>query len=254
MFGDIRIAPSILSANFMELGKDIRMIEEAGAGFVHVDVMDGHFVPNLTMGVPVVKQLKKITALPLDVHLMISNPLVQAPWFLKAGADILTAHAEALTPKEMLEYVKLVHEAGALASLSVKPKTPVSVLEPVIAELDMVLVMSVEPGFSGQSYIAGSEEKVAEVVRMARAAGASPLIEVDGGIGVATAPGVCAAGADVLVCGNAVFAADDPTCALHDVQAAGEAAQEAFWRTAGLYLDNGDSDKTGRKNRGNYGD
>ena len=184
---------------------------------------------------------------------MISNPLVQAPWFLAAGADILTAHAEALAADEIREYVDLVHAAGARAALSVKPNTPVSVLEPVIADLDIVLVMSVEPGFSGQSYIEGSEEKVAQVVRMARAAGSSPLIEVDGGIGVATAPGVCAAGADVLVCGNAVFAAEDPAAALREVQAAGEAAQETFWRMAGSYLE-GDEADAARSDRGNYGD
>ena len=254
MFGDVKISPSILSANFLEMGRDIRMIEEAGAGYVHVDVMDGHFVPNLTMGVPLVKQLKKVTALPLDVHLMISNPLVQAPWFLKAGADILTAHTEAFEDvAEMREYIALVHAAGAMAALSVKPKTPVDVLEPVIEDLDMVLIMSVEPGFSGQSYIEGSDAKVAEVVRMARAAGVNPLIEVDGGIGVATAPPVCAAGADVLVCGNAVFAAEDPAAALAAVQLAGTEAQESFFRTADAFLFD-DAPAGGVRERGNYGD
>ena len=225
MFGDVKISPSILSADFMHLADDIRMIQEAGAGYVHVDVMDGHFVPNLTMGVPLVKQLKRITALPLDVHLMISNPLVQVPWFLAAGADIVTAHTETLYGDDLRKFIDIVHAAGAKAGLSVKPKTPVEVLEPVIADVDLVLVMSVEPGFSGQSYIAGSEDKVAKVAQMAARYGANPLIEVDGGIGVKTAPGVCAAGADVLVCGNAVFAAEDPAAALHAVEAAGNQAR-----------------------------
>lgn len=224
MFQPVRISPSILSANFMELGADVARIVDAGAGYVHVDVMDGHFVPNLTMGVPVLKQLSKRVSAPMDVHLMIENPLVQIPWFIAAGADIITFHVEAVSDEEMVEGVRMIHEAGLKAAVSVKPKTPVSAIAPVIGEVDMVLVMSVEPGFSGQSYIEGSEKRVAEVVAMARAAGSSPLIQVDGGIGVATAALVAAAGADVLVCGNAVFGADDPAAALKAVE---DAANEA---------------------------
>lgn len=227
MFEQVRIAPSILSADFMAMGDDIARIEEAGAGFVHVDVMDGHFVPNLSMGVPLVKQLARATDLPLDVHLMVSNPLDQIPWFAEAGADSLTVHAEVLYGDALVRAVEAIREAGCKAAVSLKPKTPVATLAPVIADLDMVLIMSVEPGFSGQSYIEGSEERVAEVVRLARAAGASPLIQVDGGIGVATAPRVAAAGADVLVCGNAVFAAEDPSAALVAVRDAAEAARKA---------------------------
>lgn len=218
MFQPVKIAPSILSANFMDLQADIDKIAQAGAGYVHVDVMDGHFVPNLTMGVPLLKQLSKATEVPMDVHLMISNPLTQIPWFIAAGADIITFHAEAVSEEEMVEAVRMIHEAGVKAAVSVKPKTPVEVLAPVIADLDMVLVMSVEPGFSGQSYIEGSEDKVAAVVEMARACGNNPLIQVDGGIGVKTAARVAAAGADVLVCGNAVFAAGDPAAALKAVE------------------------------------
>lgn len=225
MFEPVKIAPSILSADFMNLGRDVALIEEAGAGYVHVDVMDGHFVPNLTMGVPVVKQLKKATALPLDVHLMIGNPLEQLPWFLDAGADSVTVHAEALDAEGLARAVAVIHAAGAKAAVSVKPATPVEAIAPVIADVDMVLVMSVEPGFSGQSYIEGSDLRVARTAELARAAGASPLIQVDGGIGTATAPLVAAAGADVLVCGNAVFAADDPAAALKAVRAAAERAR-----------------------------
>ena len=227
MFEPVEIAPSILSADFMQLGRDVALIEEAGAGYVHVDVMDGHFVPNLTMGVPVVKQLKRATKLPLDVHLMIENPLEQLPWFLDAGADSVTVHAETLDADGLVRAIDAIHGAGAKAAVSVKPKTGLGALAPVVDKVDMVLVMSVEPGFSGQSYIEGSDARVARIAEMAAAVGASPLIQVDGGIGEATAPLVAGAGADVLVCGNAVFAADDPASALAAVRAAAERARLA---------------------------
>ena len=226
MFQPIKIAPSILSADFMNLARDVERIERGGAGYVHVDVMDGHFVPNLTMGVPVVKQLKRVCGIPLDVHLMISNPLEQLPWYLDAGADLVTVHAEAAPGYQLDRAIDAIHEAGALAAASVKPKTPVEMLAPVMGKLDMVLIMSVEPGFSGQSYIAGSERKVARAVEIARAMGASPLIEVDGGISASTAPLVAAAGADVLVCGSAVCGAADPARAIAEVTAAAEAARK----------------------------
>ena len=170
MFQPVKIAPSILSADFMNLQADIEMIEEGGAGYVHVDVMDGHFVPNLTIGVPHVKQLKKIARIPLDVHLMISNPLEQLPWFLDAGADMVTVHAETLEGQWLDRAIDMIHDAGAQACVALKPNTPVDVIASVIGKLDMVLVMSVEPGFSGQGYIEGSEDKVAQVVAMAREA------------------------------------------------------------------------------------
>jgi len=192
-----------------------------------VDVMDGHFVPNLTIGVPHVKQLSRITDLPLDVHLMISNPLEQLPWFIEAGADMLTVHAETLEGQWLDRAIALIHDGGAKACVALKPGTPPDVLAGRIAHLDMVLVMSVEPGFSGQGYIQGSEEKVARVVEMARAAGNDGLlIQVDGGIGVKTASLVTAAGADVLVCGNAVFAADDPQAAIREIARLGDEARE----------------------------
>lgn len=226
MFQPVRIAPSILSADFMNLQRDIETIERGGAGFVHVDVMDGHFVPNLTIGVPHVKQLKAITNLPLDVHLMIQNPLEQLPWFLDAGADLVTVHAETLEGQWLNRAVSLIREAGAKACVALKPNTSAEVLASVIGELDMVLVMSVEPGFSGQGYIEGSEAKVARVVEMAEEAGnESMLIEVDGGIGPKTVERVCAAGADVIVCGNAVYAAEDPAAAISEIAALGDAAR-----------------------------
>ena len=232
MYQPVKIAPSILSADFMHLADDIALIEEAGAAFVHIDVMDGHFVPNLTMGVPLLKQLAPATNLICDVHLMIDNPLTEIPWFLDAGADLVNVHVEALTEDELVRAVAMIHEAGKMAAAALKPKTPVSALAPVIDRLDMALVMSVEPGFSGQSYIAGSEVRVAEVAAMARVAGNEALlIQVDGGIGEATAPLVAAAGADVLVCGNAVFKAEDPAVALQAVKAAADGARLAALAT-----------------------
>ncbi|MBR0405042.1 MAG: ribulose-phosphate 3-epimerase [Eggerthellaceae bacterium] len=226
MFQPVKIAPSILSADFMNLERDIRMIEQGGAGYVHVDVMDGHFVPNLTIGVPHVKQLKGITELPLDVHLMIANPLEQLPWFIQAGADMITVHEETLEGQWLERAIQMIHDGGAQACVALKPNTPVEVLAQSIAELDMVLVMSVEPGFSGQGYIEGSELKVAQVAQMAKDAGNDGLlIEVDGGIGVKTVERVCAAGADVIVCGNAVYAAEDPQAAIREIEALGNAAR-----------------------------
>lgn len=226
MFQPVKISPSILSADFLNMGAEVDMVGHAGADWVHVDVMDGHFVPNLTMGVPLVKQLKKATGLLLDVHLMISNPLVQIPWFLDAGADIVTFHLEATSDEEAQRAIDLIHDAGAQAGIAIKPGTPTASVAPYVASVEMVLVMSVEPGFSGQSYIEGSDAKVADVVRLAREAGASPLIQVDGGISSSTLAGVVAAGADVLVCGNAVFAAPDPAQAIASVRAAAESAVE----------------------------
>ncbi|MGI6105093.1 MAG: ribulose-phosphate 3-epimerase [Raoultibacter sp.] len=227
MFQPVRIAPSILSADFMHMEESIRSIKEGGAEFIHIDVMDGHFVPNLTIGVPFVKQLRAITKLPLDVHLMISNPLEQIPWFIDAGADIVNFHVEPYEDDRAKteQALQLIKDAGLLAALTIKPATPVSSLEPFMSELDMVLVMSVNPGFSGQSYIEGSENKVAEVVRIAREKNLAPLIEVDGGIGLETASRVVSAGADVLVAGNAVFGASDIGAAIAQIKQVSNDAQ-----------------------------
>ncbi len=217
MFTEPKIAPSILSADFMNMEDDIHMIEKAGASYVHVDVMDGHFVPNLTLGVPFVKQLKKITSLALDVHLMISNPLTQLPWYLEYTPDIVTVHVEALdeSKDEINQAIDMIHEAGVKAALALKPDCNIEVLKPYIAKLDMVLIMSVSPGFSGQKFIEGTDARVARVVEMAREVDVAPLIEVDGGLGINEATRlVAAAGVDVFVTGSACFAAEDPAYAI----------------------------------------
>lgn len=227
MYQPVKISPSILSADFMNMQRDIREIEEAGADWIHVDVMDGHFVPNLTLGVPFVKQLKSIAHIPLDVHLMIDNPLEELPWFCACEPQVVTVHAEALDFEagEAQKAIDLIHSCGASAGVSIKPDTPVSAIADTIGLWDMVLVMSVYPGFSGQSFIPESEQRTAELARLCTQSGCKPLIQVDGGIGEATAPKVCAGGADVLVAGNAVFKAADRAEAIAAIRAAGLAAQ-----------------------------
>ncbi len=216
MFTDIQIAPSILSADFANLERDVRMISAAGADWIHVDVMDGHFVPNLTIGPAHVKMLKRVTDVPLDVHLMIDNPEVQVPWYIEAGADSVTVHVEVCD--DAASMLRTIRDAGVKVGISLNPETDVSVLEGLLGLVDLVLVMSVHPGFGGQSFIESSPAKIAAIVEMCKAEGAAPLIEVDGGIGVATAPLVRAAGADVLVAGSAIFCADDPAAALRGIR------------------------------------
>ncbi len=201
MSNPLLIAPSILSADFEDIAGAISLLEEADADWVHIDVMDGHFVPNITMGIPLVQALRRITSKPLDAHLMVSNPLRQTPWFLEAGADIVTFHREAVSAEEAHTAIQLIHEGGARAGISVKPATDLA---------DIVLIMSVEPGFSGQSFIEGSDSRVAQVRQMAEDVGTDLLIQVDGGIGEGTVGQVAQAGADCVVCGNAFFKASDP--------------------------------------------
>ena len=216
MFTDIQIAPSILSADFANLERDVRMVSEAGADWIHVDVTDGHFVPNLTIGPAHVKMLKRVTDVPLDVHLMIDNPEVQVPWYIDAGADSVTVHVEACDDAATM--LRMIGDAGVKVGISLNPETDASALEGLLGLVDMVLVMSVRPGFGGQSFIESSPAKIAAIVEMCKAEGAAPLIEVDGGIGVGTAPLVSAVGADVLVAGSAIFCADDPAVALRGIR------------------------------------
>jgi ribulose-phosphate 3-epimerase len=216
----VLIAPSILSADFMELGAAVQRIQEGGADFVHVDVMDGRFVPNLTIGPPVVKALKRVATVPLDVHLMIDNADSTIGWYLDAGADWVTVHAEACT--HLHRVVQTIHSAGSKAGVSLNPATPVEVLRDIIGEIDMVLVMSVNPGFGGQSFIRRSVERIRRLVSLCAEEGVTPLIQVDGGIDPTTAPLVASAGARCLVAGSAIFCEEDPVAAMNAIREAAE--------------------------------
>ena len=209
----IYVAPSILSADFAELGNEIRKIEAAGADLVHVDVMDGHFVPNISLGIPVVKCARKATKLPFDVHLMIENPDRYIDAFAEAGADIITVHQEACV--HLHRTIQMIKKRNLKAAAALNPATPVSTLESILPDLDMVLLMSVNPGFGGQSYIPATTCKIAALRRMADELGMPDLdIEVDGGVDPVTCKEVRAAGANVLVAGSAVFGAADPAAVI----------------------------------------
>lgn len=203
----VKIAPSILSADFSRLGEEIRAIEAGGADYVHVDVMDGHFVPNITIGPLVVEAARKVTNLPLDVHLMIENPDRYIPDFAKAGADILTVHQE--TVPHLHRTVQLIRSLGKKAGVSINPATPVAALDLILDDLDLVLVMSVNPGFGGQSFIPSCLGKITALRRMIAERGLKVELEVDGGVKTDNIGRIVAAGADVLVAGSAVFGTDD---------------------------------------------
>ena len=199
----IRLAPSILSADFANLGAEIAAVTRGGADQIHVDVMDGHFVPNITIGVPVVKSLRKVTQLPLDVHLMITDPDRYIEAFIDAGANLLSVHVEVLP--HLHRTVTHIKKLGAKAGVVLNPSTPVSSIEEIAGDVDFVLVMSVNPGFGGQVFIPGSVRKIRQVRALLDSAGNSAPIEVDGGVDLATVESVVDAGADWLVAGNAVF-------------------------------------------------
>ncbi|MCX7983302.1 MAG: ribulose-phosphate 3-epimerase [Bacteroidetes bacterium] len=216
---EIVIAPSILAADLLHLGDQLRAAEEGGADWIHIDVMDGHFVPNISFGVPVVQAVRSGTKLPLDVHLMISNPEQYISKFREVGADIITIHQEA-TP-HLHRLLSLIKELGALAGVSLNPSTPVQTLTEVIDIVDLILIMTVNPGWGGQRFIEPSIRKIEQCRRLVNEVGRNIYIEVDGGIDNTTAARVLAAGANVLVAGTSVFGSKDVKQAiqkLRDVQ------------------------------------
>jgi ribulose-phosphate 3-epimerase len=211
------IAPSILAANFNCLEKDIEIINRSKAGFVHCDVMDGVFVPNISFGIPVIKHVKKIAQKPLDVHLMITDPDKYIADFAEAGANYLTVHYE--TCQHLNRTVQRIKENGMKASVCLNPHTPVAVLEDIIHELDMVLLMSVNPGFGGQKFIRNTYKKVKQLRKLIEDSGSECLIEVDGGINFETGKKLIEAGADVLVAGSFVFKSDNPEKTINELKA-----------------------------------
>ena len=223
----MKISPSILSCDFSRMGEEFARMEKCGADWLHIDVMDGHCVPNLTIGVPFIKQLRAITDLPIDVHLMISNPQEQIDWYLDLDPDYVSVHIEAVPDEDELHtLLRHIRERGAHPALTLKPDMPIEARDPFIEEVDMILVMSVFPGFSGQSYIEESEERVAYVAQVAKERNPDLRIEVDGGISAERTAGlVCAQGADVLVAGSGVFAAGDPARAIEEIRLVGTDAQ-----------------------------
>ncbi|WP_322151844.1 ribulose-phosphate 3-epimerase [Paratractidigestivibacter sp.] len=225
MQSQIKIAPSVLSADFTKLGADLADV--ACADFIHYDVMDGHFVPNVSFGLDILKATKRATDLPVDVHLMISNPDEMLPAFIDAGADLITFHMEATAHANRL--IQLIHAAGRKASVAICPATPVCMLEDVIEDVDMVLIMTVNPGFGGQSFLESSAAKLRRVKKLCAEHGVNPMIEVDGGINDETAAIVAGAGVNVLVAGSAVFGKADRGAAIESIRTS---AQNALLKKA----------------------
>ena len=204
-----KIAPSILSADFVNLERDIRALKDNGADYVHVDVMDGIFVPNITIGIPVVAAIRRITDLPLDVHLMIDRPIRYVEDFVKAGADYVTIHIEADQPQNTLEALDKIHALGCKAGIVLKPKTPVEAAIPYLEKCDLILIMTVEPGFGGQSFMADMMPKLEQLKEWLADVNPDCLLEVDGGVDANTHTVCKEAGANVLVAGSAYFKAAD---------------------------------------------
>ncbi len=214
------IAPSILSADFARLADAVQQVEAAGADWIHIDVMDGHFVPNLTVGPPMVEALRKVTALPLDVHLMMTNPDEFIPEFAKAGADILTVHVEACP--HLHRTVQSIKELNVKAGVSLNPATAATTLEHIIADVDLVLVMSVNPGFGGQKFIESTLNKIRQIRAMISESNGLSYLEVDGGITVKNVASVLKAGANVLVAGSAIFGSDNMSDTIRQLRKAGQ--------------------------------
>ena len=218
----IQIAPSILAADFAALGHAIAAAEAGGADFIHVDVMDGHFVPNITIGVPVVRSLRKVAKVPLDVHLMIEEPDRYVEDFVAAGAAMLSVHVEVLP--HLHRTVHYIKSLGAKSGVALNPATPVAALEEIAGDVDHVLVMSVNPGFGGQTFIPRSESKIKAIRTLLDQAGNRAPIEVDGGVDASNAARLISAGASILVAGVAIFSSPDPAAATRELRAAANAA------------------------------
>lgn len=213
----MKIAPSILSADFSRLGDEIRAIEQGGADYVHIDVMDGHFVPNITIGPLVVAAVRRVTALPLDVHLMIENPDRYVGDFAKAGADLIVVHVEATT--HLHRTIQLIRSLGKKAGVSLNPATPLTTLDMILPDLDLVLLMTVNPGFGGQSFIESCLPKITQLRQRIDQLGKPIELEVDGGVKIDNIERIAAAGADVFVAGSAVFGASDYAATIRQLRA-----------------------------------
>jgi ribulose-phosphate 3-epimerase len=216
----VRIAPSILSADFARLADEVSRVEAGGADWLHVDVMDGHFVPNLTVGPPIVEALRKVTKLPLDVHLMITNADAYIRDFADAGADYLTVHVEACP--HLHRTVQAIKERGVKAGVTLNPATPLGSVEAILPDADLLLIMSVNPGFGGQSFIVSSLQKISQARAMIERVGSRALLEVDGGVKVDNAAQIVQAGADILVSGSAIFSSRDYGATIKAMRQAGQ--------------------------------
>ncbi|MGA7842464.1 MAG: ribulose-phosphate 3-epimerase [Candidatus Acidiferrales bacterium] len=215
-YARIEIAPSILAANFAKLGEDVRVVEEAGADIIHVDIMDGHFVPNISLGIPVVASLRKATRLPLDVHLMIEQPEFYIEDFIRAGGNRILVHQEATVHLDRA--LAMIRELGAEAGAAINPATPVTMLSEVLDKVDTVLVMTVNPGFGGQKFISNTYEKIRQLNQMRARYNASFRIEVDGGVDLENTAELARAGANTFVAGTSIFHTADPAAATRQLK------------------------------------
>ncbi|MCP1144000.1 ribulose-phosphate 3-epimerase [Lysinibacillus endophyticus] len=218
----IKIAPSILAANFAKLGQEVKEVEEAGAELIHIDVMDGHFVPNITMGPIVVEALRPLTTLPLDVHLMIENPDSYIEQFAKAGADYISVHVEAC--RHLHRTIQLIRSYNIKPGVVLNPHTPIELIQHILEDVDFVLFMTVNPGFGGQKFISSVVPKIEALSRIIKERGLNIEIEIDGGINAETIVPCAKAGANIFVAGSAIYNQEDRATALQQIKAAGEAA------------------------------